>query len=1352
MIISTEAKNQYNDVIKAYVKAYLYSFDDVYIDELQVINYSYNFSREFGTSILNLEVTYDDSIIIEQDQIVVLIEGFDTTVANDKLPKFKGRITIIDDTETADNNTLRLQVYDEISLLQRSEFDGRLTGQELSASNITLTPVVINPLGQVVDTVYGSRIRIGYNGNLELNSLVTTSPEGKNSIYIEDNHYSSKIIDYPVKVINNEPHIYYSDLVGSFSTNDIIRNESGSFKATYKSAISFSRGIQHTPVQANVGGNMVITYTKSAITETLIKLTTNPEGTPIHNEKLYKEVAGVIDVNNYFTVKSFYELDAYKFTNNFPIEMDNILIGDKIHNGMVSFFRAPNPNWSSFSAHKLFLRRKGNITDEDFDDAYDVNYEKGIIKLNTPVNITQLDVIATYKYIEKGLKAEDVLRDIIIADDEYREDVISVGGYDFSNYTNMDTGKYSISKGNVVNIQTLDDMSASNYLGISQVVDINDSLNFEYIFSANVGIEGDMKGKLYIKHDSETPTSYSLASTVTPTLTFNKTTSTTIYLYVSGCSNNTKLTISDTKLTKRNSVIFQFSKANLYSTIKKEKKLNAVPNYSLLKNSIVYSTPLYSYLVDDLDITDTTIYLSDATDFETEGYLTIGEEVIHYTSKSGNNLSGLTRGTNGTVTSNHVSGNRGYETMSASRVWLMEYNNIIPKTDIDTASDYDASIGVNVLSASSFTIDGSTFKKAYYREGLVITNAQAKSVTLTANNDYLFNQLQSTGIEFPYVVIDGKNYGNRMDAINEIRTAIAPNYVVRGAVRVDGSNYITYIKGSYLNQKTTQDNDTLGVISITNNINNENYNRVKMYGRLDNPINIMYNDGVKVYTFSNNEEVYVKGVAYAYVRQDGNYYVYETLQSNTIGNKFISWGNPIGKAGDYTLYLDNKLQGVNLTYKEEVVGLGGEEHYKTILRQTNELIYVKLYRKRMNVYNAYIAETDNETVRVLGTSQRIKAGEVAFEKTVTGTPVNVLKLTSKNDSNYVNSVSNNWTEFTLKTTFDDGNYVYYQPGNVLGDAIGSATHIRYFSVSGDIRYELNRDKIYINKDDLKKITNDPRGLAVRVDGNFQFGVDETFTNSEVPAIERLRNMGVDQEGKLEQIGFASRGPIEELPLFVVDMAKNTSISYLDIQGGYFYKPEDDTNYDVTFDITIRHCDKDVDYSLLTDADFEEINDKFVKQSVEGGKVKTFTSEDFGDRFTTRYLKIYVGCSEKPVWTNKATDDKRLIEYWGAGIAGLAIYSDDVLVSEAGIDAKVINLYKDTKVYEQLNTQSLLDRIVQIKLNEFQKNNNNVDVALLYGPQFEVGDTVYVPQRTQNYFVEEVASTNGNTTLKLSYYS
>jgi hypothetical protein len=785
-----------------------------------------------------------------------------------------------------------------------------------------------------------------------------------------------------------------------------------------------------------------------------------------------------------------------------------------------------------------------------------------------------------------------------------------------------------------------------------------------------------------------------------------------------------------------------------------------------------------------------------------------------------------------------------------------------------------------------------------------------------------------------------------MDAINEIRTAIAPNYVIRGAVRVDGTDYITYIKGSYLTQKDTQDNDALGVLSITNNINNENYNRVKMYGRLDNPVNIMYNDNVGVYTFNNSEEVYIKGVPYVYLRQDGNYYVYETLGSNTIGNKFIScdsknlqtlppneytenfrtikyfktyldngkisykarhirldqgifnkdyfyrittstgqgvgikvieclgWGggwdmneshlkaelyniydithtgtstgefevddtladgsiitnvghyddnniydsvifvrHPVGgssystgtlitngvgasasvttfktqlnwnsmsgiqyfekveafptidtslntsvgasisknfgTSGEYTLYLDNKLQGNNPTYVEEVVQLGEAEMYKSFLGiGDNRLIRYKLYRRRMNIYNIFIAETDMDAIRIFGSSGKIKAGEIAFEKNTSTGVERLLTIASKNDSNFIENCSIH-SNITIRESFEDGNYIRYEAGTKIGNAIRDCTQIRYFSVSGDIRYELNRDKLYINKDDLRKITNDPRGLAVRVDGNFQFGVDETFTTSEIPAIERLRNMGVDQDGKLEQIGFASRGPIEEIPLFVVDMAENTSISYLDIQGGYFYKPDDDTNYDVTFDITIRHCDKDVDYSLLTDDDFEDINDKFIKQSLSTGDVKTFSSEDFGDRFSTRYLKIYVGCNEKP--TFEGGSDEAPIGYYGAGIAGLAIYSNDVLVSEVGIDAKVINLYKDTKVYEQLNTQSLLDRIVQIKLNEFQKNNNNVDVALLYGPQHEVGETIYLPQRTQNYFVEEVASNNGNTTLRLSYY-
>lgn len=53
---------------------------------------------------------------------------------------------------------------------------------------------------------------------------------------------------------------------------------------------------------------------------------------------------------------------------------------------------------------------------------------------------------------------------------------------------------------------------------------------------------------------------------------------------------------------------------------------------------------------------DTTLTLTDASSFPTSGTVLIDEELITYSGKSSNDLTGLTRGTNGTAAASHISG------------------------------------------------------------------------------------------------------------------------------------------------------------------------------------------------------------------------------------------------------------------------------------------------------------------------------------------------------------------------------------------------------------------------------------------------------------------------------------------------------------------------------------------------------------------------------------------------------------------------------------------------------------------------------------------------------------------------
>jgi len=110
-----------------------------------------------------------------------------------------------------------------------------------------------------------------------------------------------------------------------------------------------------------------------------------------------------------------------------------------------------------------------------------------------------------------------------------------------------------------------------------------------------------------------------------------------------------------------------------------------------LKTSVYSASTIYSTLASDISDTDTTITLVDASSFPTSGTIRIAEEQITYTGKSGNNLTGCTRGANSTTAKAHKKGvyvekhvpHTSPETDSSiDKYGLMEYT-IIDKSVMD---------------------------------------------------------------------------------------------------------------------------------------------------------------------------------------------------------------------------------------------------------------------------------------------------------------------------------------------------------------------------------------------------------------------------------------------------------------------------------------------------------------------------------------------------------------------------------------------------------------------------------------------------------------------------------------------
>ena len=142
-----------------------------------------------------------------------------------------------------------------------------------------------------------------------------------------------------------------------------------------------------------------------------------------------------------------------------------------------------------------------------------------------------------------------------------------------------------------------------------------------------------------------------------------------------------------------------------------------------------------------------------------------------------------------------------------------------------------------------------------------------------------------------------------------------------------------------------------------------------------------------------------------------------------------------------------------------------------------------------------------------------------------------------------------------------------------------------------------------------------------------------------------------------------------------------------------------------------------------------------------------------NKFQTRHLKFFITATKEAVQEGTKSTT---INWYGGSISGLAIYQSDIIVSEKYANSSVINLYKDTNVYEQLYTQDLLDAYCEARLNEFQKDNTTLTVTSPWQPHLEPGLTMNINDTqngiNRNYFIETVGHGNTGTTVALAYYN
>ncbi len=278
-----------------------------------------------------------------------------------------------------------------------------------------------------------------------------------------------------------------------------------------------------------------------------------------------------------------------------------------------------------------------------------------------------------------------------------------------------------------------------------------------------------------------------------------------------------------------------------------------IPNFST--STIIIKTQLSSAVT----VADTSISVNDTTGFPTSGSGNINGDTFTWTGKTTTTLTGVpTTGSNALKAHNIASYVEYSADYTAGQVWYLRYSNI-----------------QTTLTTSDFTITGGTFNYFDERQGrILLSSAIAITASVTCNNNYSFRTLQATGIELNNIKFRSREVKNRFDAINKLREYLAPNYIIRTI----GDNKIW---ASYLYQKTREDY-TLELMSNLNYLEDEEiYTRVIMYGKHNNPTNLVFQDGVDFIAGGESYKAIATNSQLGYLRESGNYYVYSSFIGHT---------------------------------------------------------------------------------------------------------------------------------------------------------------------------------------------------------------------------------------------------------------------------------------------------------------------------------------------------------------------------------------------------------------------------------------------------------------------------------------
>ena len=539
---------------------------------------------------------------------------------------------------------------------------------------------------------------------------------------------------------------------------------------------------------------------------------------------------------------------------------------------------------------------------------------------------------------------------------------------------------------------------------------------------------------------------------------------------------------------------------------------------------------------------DTSITLDSTEGFPNNGQAEINGDIFTWTSRTATVLSGIPPLGNNALKAHAIGDLVIFErTYAPGQVWSLTFSNITSN-----------------LTAADFTIPlGGVFNFFDKRFGRIILTAPISTAAfVTSDTNYTFKTLQASGIELNRITFFPREITNRFAAIQKLRKFLSPSYVIR----TQGDDKIL---SSFVGQKTEADYN-LELIQDIGYLEDEDLiTRVVLFGKHDNPTNLMFNDSVNFNTTGESFKAIASNLELQLLRDEGAYFVYGP---DTPGIGFIDLEVIQPVIFINNIAIDNTLH--LLPQNPVVVQLTTQTETRSGCHGISKETYVKQHT--YFYFKVFLSHTS------------ISPDNPITFFDATGTAVQTLAPQDLN--------------------MDYARGVWHVPGdtdNPIIQSISTASyHVLYSTSDLIIDYDKVEFKIH------KSIIPNPEEFTVS--GTFEFW--NIFT--QVFDIAAVIDGRFDTQVQTE---FFSEPP-SGFPLAIIDLGQIEAIQAIDIVAG-FYQPDVNRKFDIDMRISLRSSDNGVD--------FFDISDATSNIKLSGGEAIQLGQVELGEDFETRFLMLVI---------------------------------------------------------------------------------------------------------------------------------